>query len=120
LIGPIDVLIPFAVTDRLDAGAGAYGMLIASFGVGSALGAIGVASRPLPRRYLTMMLLVWGVGALPIAVIGIANSLWPMVIAMVVVGVTSGIGDVVWGTLLQRRVPHHLRRGVSSLAFFLS
>jgi MFS family permease len=120
LIGPIDVLIPFAVTDRIDGGAGAYGTLIAAFGIGSAIGAIAVASRPLPRRYLTMMLLVWGVGALPIAVIGIANSLLPMIIAMLVVGLTSGIGDVVWGTLLQRRVPDHLRGRVSSLDFFVS
>lgn len=120
LIGPIDVLIPFAVTDRIGAGAGAYGTLIAAFGIGSAIGAIAVASRPLPRRYLTMMLLVWGLGALPIAVIGVANSLLPMIIAMVIVGITSGVGDVVWGTLLQRRVPDQLRGRVSSLDFFVS
>jgi H+ antiporter protein len=120
LIGPIDVLIPFAVTDRLDAGAGAYGALLTAFGIGSAIGALAISSRPLPRRYLTTILLVWGLGALPIAVIGLANSLWPMLIAMVIVGVTAGIGDVVWGTLLQRRVPDHLRGRVSSLDFFVS
>ncbi len=120
LIGPIDVLIPFAVTDRLDSGAGAYGALLTAFGIGSAVGALGISARPMPRRYLTTMLLVWGFGALPIAVIGLASSLWPMLVAMVVVGVTSGIGDVVWGTLLQRRVPDHLRGRVSSLDFFVS
>jgi H+ antiporter protein len=120
LIGPIDVLIPFAVSDRLDAGAGAYGTLLAAFGVGSAAGALLIASRPFPGRYLTVMLLVWGFGALPIAAIGIANQLWVMVIAMVIVGVTSGIGDVIWGTLLQRRVPDELRGRVSSLDFFVS
>ena len=33
LIGPIDVLIPFAVSERLDTGAGAYGVLLTAFGV---------------------------------------------------------------------------------------
>jgi H+ antiporter protein len=120
LIGPIDVLIPFAVGERLDAGAGAYGVLLTAFGVGSAAGALAISSRPLPRRYLTVMLLVWGVGALPIAAIGLANDLWVMVAAMVIVGVTAGIGDVIWGTLLQRRVPDDLRGRVSSLDFFVS
>jgi MFS family permease len=120
LIGPIDILIPFAVRDQLDAGAGAYGVLLAAFGIGSAAGALVIASRPLPRRYLTVMLLVWGLGALPIAVIGIANSIWPMIIAMLIVGATAGIGDVIWGTMLQRRVPDQLRGRVSSLDFFVS
>jgi MFS family permease len=39
---------------------------------------------------------------------------------MVIVGVTAGIGDVIWGTLLQRRVPDELRGRVSSLDFFVS
>lgn len=120
LIGPIDVLIPFAVSERLGAGAGAYGILLTAFGIGSAIGALTIASRPLPRRYLTTMLLVWGIGSLPIAAIGLANELWVMVIAMLIVGVTSGIGDVIWGTLLQRRVPDQLRGRVSSLDFFVS
>jgi MFS family permease len=120
LIGPIDVLIPFAVQEQLGAGAGAYGILLTAFGVGSAAGALAIASRPLPRRYLSVMLLVWGVGALPIAAIGIANELWVMIVAMVIVGATAGIGDVIWGTLLQRRVPDQLRGRVSSLDFFVS
>jgi MFS family permease len=55
-----------------------------------------------------------------VAVIGLANTLWPMIIAMVIVGITSGIGDVIWGTLLQRRVPDELRGRVSSLDWFVS
>ncbi len=120
LIGPIDVLIPFAVSERLDGGAGAYGILLTAFGVGSAAGALAISSRPLPRRYLTTMLLVWGLGSLPIAAIGLANQLWVMVVAMLIVGATAGVGDVIWGTLLQRRVPDELRGRVSSLDFFVS
>jgi MFS family permease len=120
LIGPIDVLIPFAVGERLDGGAGEYGALLTAFGIGAAIGALAISSRPLPRRYLSVMLLVWGIGTLPIAVIGIANEFWLMAAAMAVVGVTSGVGDVIWGTLLQRRVPDELRGRVSSLDFFVS
>lgn len=120
LIGPIDVLIPFAVQDRLGAGAGAYGLLLTAFGIGAAIGALGIASRPLPRRYMSVMLLVWGLGTLPIVAIGLANVFWIMFAAIFIVGVTSGVGDVIWGTLLQRRVPDSLRGRVSSLDFFVS
>jgi len=120
LIGPIDVLIPFAVKERLGGGASEYGLLLTAFGVGAAAGALWVASRPMPRRYLSVLLLVWGIGTLPIATVGLANELWVMYVGMVVVGATSGIGDVIWGTLLQRRVPDELRGRVSSLDFFVS
>ena len=120
LIGPIDVLIPFAVGERLGGGAGEYGALLTAFGIGSAVGALWVSSRPMPRRYLSTLLLVWGIGTLPIAAIGLANELWIMLAGMVVVGVSSGIGDVIWGTLLQRRVPDRLRGRISSLDFFVS
>ena len=120
LIGPIDVLTPFAVREQLGGGAAEYGVLLTAFGVGAAAGALGISWRRMPRRYLTVMLLVWGLGALPVAVLGLANELWPMILAMVIVGVTSGIGDVIWGTLLQRRVPDELRGRVSSLDWFVS
>ena len=35
-------------------------------------------------------------------------------------GATGGMGMVIWGTLLQRRVPPHLLGRVSSLDFFVS
>ena len=120
LIGPIDILTPFAVREQLGGGAAEYGVLLTAFGVGAAAGALGISWGRMPRRYLTVMLLVWGIGALPVAVLGLANELWPMIVAMVIVGVTSGIGDVIWGTLLQRRVPDELRGRVSSLDWFVS
>jgi MFS family permease len=41
-------------------------------------------------------------------------------VAMLIFGVTEGIGTVIWGTLLQRRVPRHLLGRISSLDFFVS
>jgi len=40
--------------------------------------------------------------------------------AAVLMGATGGAGQVVWGTLLQRRVPRHMLGRVSSLDFFVS
>ena len=86
----------------------------------AAAGALLVASARLPRRYLTVMLLCWGLGALPLAAFGLSTLLWVMVAASLVVGVTDAAAMVIWGTLLQRRVPAHLLGRVSSLDFFVS
>ena len=79
-----------------------------------------MASVRLPRRYLTVMLLCWGLGALPLAAFGLSTLLWVMVVASLVVGITDAAAMVIWGTLLQRRVPPHLLGRVSSLDFFVS
>jgi MFS family permease len=79
-----------------------------------------ISSGRLPRRYLTVMILMWGLGSLPFAVIGVAGALWVMCAALFVVGATYSAAMVIWGTLLQRRVPEGLRGRVSSLDFFVS
>ena len=119
-VGPFEVLTPFVISDQVGGGSAEYRMLLATFGIGSAIGALGISSRPLPRRYLTVMLGVWGAGLLPLALFGFATELWVLLVAAIVVGVTEGVGTVIWGTLLQRRVPDALRGRVSSLDFFLS
>jgi len=119
-IGPFEVLIPFVVSERVGGGAAEFGILLAMFGIGSAIGALAISSRPLPRRYLTVMLTLWGVGVLPLALMGIATELWILCAVMLGVGVTEAAATVIWGTLLQRRVPDGLRGRVSSLDFFLS
>ena len=120
VVGPIEVLLPFAVRDGLGAGPAALSLVLAAFGVGSAVGALFVSSLRLPRRYLTAMLLCWGFGALPLAAFGLATALWVMVVASFTVGFTGATAEVIWGTLLQRRVPPHLLGRVSSLDFFVS
>jgi hypothetical protein len=66
------------------------------------------------------MLLLWGAGAAPLAVLGLTDRLWVMVAAGFVVGTTGAAAAVIWGTLLQRRVSPHLLGRVSSLDFFVS
>ena len=120
VLGPIEVLLPFIAQDRFADGARAYGFILAFFGVGSAIGALAVSSRRLPRRYLTVMMVMWGLGSLPLVVVGITSSFPVMAAATFVVGVTDGAGMVIWGTLLQRRVPTAMLGRVSSLDFFVS
>ncbi|TRW78746.1 tetracycline efflux MFS transporter Tet(V) [Mycolicibacterium sp. 018/SC-01/001] len=120
VLGPIEVLLPFIVADRFADGEQTYGLVLAFFGLGSALGALTVSSRRLPRRYLTVMMTMWGLGSLPLAIVGVTSSFPVMASATFVIGVTDGAGMVIWGTLLQRRVPAAMLGRVSSLDFFVS
>lgn len=120
LIGPIEVLMPFVVRDQLDGDSRMFGFLLAIMGVGGAVGSLATASLKLPRRYLTVMMAFWGVGTLPLAAVGIMDNFWAVAAALFVFGATGGVGMVIWGTLLQRRVPAHLLGRVSSLDFFVS
>jgi DHA3 family tetracycline resistance protein-like MFS transporter len=119
-LGPIDVLLPFIARERFAHGEQVYGFMLAAVGFGSALGALVVSSRLLPRRYLTVMMTMWGVGSLPLAVVGATSSLTLMMLALFVVGIADGAGMVIGGTLLQRRVPPAMLGRVSSLDFFVS
>jgi MFS family permease len=120
IVGPIEVLLPFVVREQVGGGSSEYGLLLALYGIGSAIGALVVSSRPLPRRYLTTMILMWGVGTLPMAAIGLLEVFWVMCVLLLVVGLVDSGGQVIWGTLLQRRVPGRLQGRVSSLDWFVS
>jgi MFS family permease len=120
LIGPIEVLLPFVVRDQLGGDSRMFGFLLAVMGAGGAAASLATASFALPRRYLTVMMVSWGAGSLPLAAVGIMDSFWMVAAALFIFGATGGIGMVIWGTLLQRRVPAHLLGRVSSLDFFVS
>lgn len=119
-IGPIEVLLPFAVADQLGGDARTFGFILAFFGAGGAIGSFATASVRLPRRYLTLMIAAWAIGGMPLAAVGALDAFWQMALVMFVVGVTGGMGQVLWGTMLQRRVPRHMLGRVSSLDFFVS
>jgi MFS family permease len=120
LIGPIEVLLPFVIRDQLGGDSRMFGFLLAVMGVGSAAASLLTASVRLPRRYLTVMMVCWGAGTLPLAAVGLMDSFWLLALALFIFGATGSVGMVIWGTLLQRRVPPHLLGRVSSLDFFVS
>lgn len=120
LLGPLEVLAPFVIRDRTGGGSAEYGILLACFGAGAAIGALAISARAMPRRYLSLMLWLWGAGSIPLLALGLANELWIMCAAVLIVGASESAATVIWGTLLQRRVPDGLRGRVSSLDFFVS
>jgi MFS family permease len=120
IIGPLEVLIPFLIKDQLGAGPGDHALVLAGFGIGSAVGSFAMGSLRMPRRYLTIMNLLWGVACLPFILIAYAGHVWTVVVAAFVIGAMFSAPMVIWGTLLQRRVPPELLGRVASLDFFVS
>lgn len=120
MMGPLEVLVPFLIKDRLGGGPGDHALVMAGFGIGGAVGSLVTGSLPMPRRYLTWMNLMWGAGCLPFLVIGFATAVWQVVAAAFVLGALFSAPMVIWGTLLQRRVPPELLGRVASLDFFVS
>ena len=120
MMGPFEVLVPFAIKDIAGGGPREHAFVLAAFGIGGAIGSLAVASFRLPRRYLTVMNLMWGIGCIPLVVFGLSSEVWVMVMAGFVMGTLFSSGMVIWGTLLQRRVPPALLGRVASLDFFVS
>lgn len=119
-MGPFEVLIPFHIKDDIGGGAGDHALVITAFGVGGVIGSLVIASTRLPRRYLTVMNLLWAIGCLPLAFVGVVDRIWVMCVGAFLLGAFFQGGMVIWGTLLQRRVPPALLGRVSSLDFFVS
>ena len=120
MMGPLEVLVPFLIKDKLGGGPADHAWVLAAFGLGGAAGSLAMASSRMPRRYLTVMNLMWGVGCLPFLLFGFATAVWQIVAATFVLGAMFSAPMVIWGTLLQRRVPAHMLGRVASLDFFVS
>jgi predicted MFS family arabinose efflux permease len=86
MMGPFELLLPFLIKDRLGGGPGAHALVLAAFGIGGAAGSMAMASFKMPRRYLTVMNLMWGLGCLPFLVMAYATAIWPVVVAALVLG----------------------------------
>ena len=119
-IGPIQVLLPFLVKNRLGLGADALGAIYAVSGVGAILAAIAIGQFGIPRRRVTVMYVTWATGVLLFAGYGLMTALWQ---AMLIGALTAGLfeaGAIIWTTLLQQLVPRELLGRVSSLDWLVS
>ncbi|AZG46410.1 MFS transporter [Gordonia insulae] len=119
-MGPIEVLVPFALRERVHGGAGDHSLVLAAFGIGAAVTSLVFASIPMPRRYLSVMFGIWSVSSVPLVIMGFADATWMFVVAGFLMGILFDGPMVLWGTLLQRRVPPALLGRVASLDFFVS
>jgi MFS family permease len=120
VMGPLEVLTPFLIKDELGGDASGHASVLAAFGIGGAIGSFVMGSVRMPRRYLTLMNLLWGAACLPFVAYAFATQLWVLVAAGFLLGAAFSAPMVIWGTLLQRRVPPALLGRVASLDFFVS
>ena len=119
-LGPMDVLVPFLVKNRLNLGPESLGAIFAAGGVGSMLMAILVGSLGQPRRRVTVMYASWSLGVLLIAAYGLMTALWQALLVSFVMSAAFELGQVIWTTMLQQRVPRELLGRVSSLDWLVS
>jgi MFS family permease len=119
-LGPTEVLLPYLLRNRLHAGAGSLGLVLAAGGVGALGGAALVGQRRRLRRPVTLMYGCWAGATLLVAGYGLARRQWELVATALAVNALEGAGAVIWGTLKQRLVPGDLLGRVSSLDWFLS
>jgi MFS family permease len=118
--GPVEVLLPYIVKNKLGGGADDLGLVFAFGGAGSVVAAAAMAQRGLPRKHVAFMYSCW---ALAIALVGtyaLASTLeQAMVISFIEAGVASA-GLVVWGTMMHKLVPAELQGRVHSTDWLVS
>lgn len=119
-LGPMEVLVPFLVKNRLNLGPESLGAIFAAGGVGSILMALVIGSLGQPRRRVTVMYAAWSGGVLLLAIYGLMTSLWQALIASAITAALFELGQVIWTTMLQQRVPRELLGRVSSLDWLVS
>jgi MFS family permease len=119
-IGPVQVLLPYLVKNRLELGPEALGFIFAVSGVGSILAALGIGQFGLPRRRITVMYAVWSGGVALLAGYGLMGDLWQALLIGFATAALFEIGQIIWTTLLQQLVPRELLGRVSSLDWLVS
>jgi Transmembrane secretion effector len=119
-VGPLEVLIPFLVKNRIGGDSRALGFVFASGGLGAMLCSFLVGQIGLPRRALVFMYTLWSGSMFALAAFALATSIWPAMISSFFIFGLLSTGEVAWQTLLQRRVPNELLGRVGSVDWFTS
>ncbi len=119
-MGPLRVLVPYVVKNRLDGSAGDLGLVYAAGGIGAIGVSLVFSQRGMPRRRVLAMFMAWSMAIYGIAVFGVVGTLWQAaVLNLMIQGLATG-GQLVWATLLGMRVPRALLGRVSSFDWLLS
>ena len=117
--GPLQVLLPVMVR-RLGAGAGDLGLVYAAFGLGGGLAVLLAGQFGLPRWRVTAMYAVWIPSGLVVAGIGVARGVVALAVLYGLAGLLMELGNLIWTTLVQERVPARVLGRVSSLDWLIS
>ncbi len=121
-VGPLLVGIPQLVRERLGQGAGAFGLVMSSFGAGSLIGLAlgGVLPKPPPRVTGNLLLVVCAVFGLGLAVLGLARTLVAAVLPSLIMGLAVGYLMVFFFSWVQARTPQRMMGRMMSLIIFAS
>ena len=118
--GPVEVLLPYLIKNRLELGPEALGTIFAVSGVGSILAAGVIGQTGLPRLRVTVMYAAWSAGVALFVVYGLMNSIWQALVAGFLTAALFQLGQIIWTTMLQQLVPRELLGRVSSLDWLIS
>jgi DHA3 family tetracycline resistance protein-like MFS transporter len=119
-MGPIQVLVPYVVKNRLHEGSGSYGTILALEGAGAIVMSLWVGARGLPRREVSWMLFMWAFGGIPFLGFALGQQVWVLAVCSAAWGASLAFGMVVWTTRMATRVPERLRGRVNSVDWFVS
>ncbi|HUG30510.1 MAG TPA: MFS transporter [Candidatus Limnocylindria bacterium] len=119
-IGPIEILVPFVIKNKLALGPEALGLIFAFGGIGSLVMSVLIGVVGLPRRRVTVMYVAWALGVAATALYGVMTSLWQGLAISFVLQASFMLGQVIWTTMLQQLVPRELLGRVSSLDWLMS
>lgn len=110
--GCFQVLGPL-VASRSLGGASAWGTVVAAYGLGAVLGSA-AALRVKPRRPLAAAFLASLAFSPALVLLGFPAPLALLAVGWAVAGIGIGLGNVLWETTLQERIPPDLRSRVSA------
>jgi predicted MFS family arabinose efflux permease len=114
--GAFSVLGPVVAEQDLG-GAAAWGSVMAGFGIGALAGSL-VAIRVRPRRPLVVHVFALALYVVPIALLAAGMPVGVLAAGTLFAGVGLMLGDAVWESTLQRRIPTEQLSRVSAYDWF--
>jgi hypothetical protein len=119
-VGPIEVLVPYVIKNKLELGPEALGLIFAVGGVGSLVMSLLIGAFGLPRKRVTVMYVAWALGVAGTAGYGVMTSIGQALVISFVLQASFMLGQVIWTTMLQQLVPRHLLGRIASLDWLVS
>ena len=119
--GPFIIGIPVIAISRLTEGAAAFGIIMASFGIGSLLGIIASGIIKInPKRLGILTTIVVGIFGVFLALMGFVNSLWIGSALVFILGLLNGYVGIIIITLLQENTPPEMLGRLMSLVMLFA